>query len=585
MNPLRSYRTSIHQVIRNMLLPSGVVRWRQLCYIGVGVSVGWVGGALGQPWLPPTRPGIPTAVLTADTVAGATRRASRTPSNVPASWMSDTADTGDYASGHRSFARYTTALLCVEAARTEAAYARRTAVLAAAAYTLQYTAPERDTLPARDIRVARTCGARFLDQPVSRMAAADLPALFELALFARQDTLAQAILARSAELAPTDTARQHVWLDGLDTLLHAEPARVAAAMALVTQWNRLGRSAVVLQVRSALRLLAFWQDHFDRARMREVAETLLRSDPDPTQPVATKIALLNGHVTAYGALWQLTALDQPDSLAVMGQRVVRDLQRPVWEMPGWQQIPIKWVREFQAARHDAEALRAFAMEKSDAFRDLRVDGQPMPPLTVDDWMTPPGVTQRDTVQPIPGRISLFVRLNVECYNEALWQFWGTNACTWAVNRLARWQRLYAGAGLQLTVVGYTRQSVLYSGPLASAAQAAPIAWYVQQFAHVPVTVAVQRLKVTRLPVPDGTLVYGFTETIDQMFGERNISSIPLSLAVLTDRAGRAVYVGPDNTVLLDVLLAHLLAVPSSTPGTTSPVSPLTPVTSVTPATP
>ena len=466
--------------------------------------------------------------------------------------------------GHRSFARYTAPLFCVEAARTEIAYARRMAVVAAVAYTLQHTTPEQDTLPARVTRVARACGARFLDQPVSRMDTADLPALFELALLAHQDTLAQAILARSATLAPTDAARQHVWLDGLDTLLHAEPARVAAATALVAQWNRLGRPALLLQLGGAAHLLAFWQQHFDRVRMRAEAEALLQLEPDTTQPLATRIALLSDHIFAYGALWQLAAVDYPDSQAVVGHRVVQDLQRTVWDMPGWQQIPIRWVREFQAVHHNADSLRAFAIERSDAFRNLRVDGQSMPRLTADFWLMPASATEGDTVRPTPGRVSLFVRPDIVCYNDVLYESWGDRTCTPEMDRLARWQQLYAGAGLQITVVGYSTWGALYSGPLAPKAQAAAIAWYVHQFASLPVPVAVQPLGVRRLPAPDGTLKYDDTgplEALMKITGWKKMDK----LAVLTDRAGRVVYVGPDDSAALDVLLARLFGAPPAAP--------------------
>jgi hypothetical protein len=470
-------------------------------------------------------------------------------------------DTGDFAHGHHSFERYTVPLFCVVAARTEAKYARRTAALTAAAYMLQRAMPAQDTLPASVTRVARACGARFLAQPVAQMTAADLPALFALALLAQQDIVAQAILARSAALAPTDAARQQVWLDGLDMLLHAEPARVAAARALLAQWTRQGPSAAALQVGGAARFLTFWQQHFDRARMQEGAEALLHLEPDTTEPVSIRIALLNGRLAAYSALWQMAAVEHPDSLAVVGQQVVRDLQRPVWDMPGWQQINLKWVREFQSVRHDAEALRVWATDESQAFRYLRVNGPPMPSFVAAYWITPTGSTARDTVvRPTPGRVSLFIRPKIDCYNHDLYESWGDRTCTPALDRLARWQRLYGGYGLEITVIGYSTDGALYSGPLPLAAQAEAIAWYVHRFAQLPVTVAVQAGGVTRLPVPDGTINWGkATWAFDQQYRDRSNDA----LAVLTDRAGRVVYVGPDDASLLDALLARLINAPST----------------------
>ena len=563
-----------HEVTRLTATRPARSPWRYwvLLTSGVGAGSGMV----------PSRPILATQVPVLRLVAQASQDAldSLPATRLPARWATST-DTGDYAPGHRDFARYTTPLFCVAAARTEVQYARRTAALTAAAYVLQHTAPEQDTLPASVTRVARTCGVHFLDQPVAHMAAADLPALFALALLARQDTIAQAILARSATLAPTEAARQQVWLDGLDTLLHAEPARVAAATALLAQWTAQGPSGVALHLEGAARFLTFWRQHFDRARMRDGADALLRLEPDTTQPVATKIALLSGRLAAYRALWQLAAVDHPDSLAAVGRRVVQDLQRPIWDMPGWQQLPlIKWVREFQSMRHDADALRAWATDESQAFSNVRIDSQPMFPLKAAYWIAPTGATARDTVvRPTPGRVSLYVRPVIDCYNDELNAAWGDKTCTPVIDRLTRWQRRYGGQGLQIIVIGYSSwEGALYSGPLAPVAQAEAIGWYVHQFAQLPVPVAVQPLGVTRFPAPDGTLRWNeYGENFDfHINGVENVWSE--TQAVLTDRAGRVVYLGPDDASILDALLMRLVGRPStgnaSTPPSTAPRSAL-----------
>jgi hypothetical protein len=541
--------------------------WRYWVLLTAGVGVG------GMVVPPPSR--LVAQVPVPRLVAHASQDVldSLPATGLPAHGAAFTTDTGDYAPGHRDFARYTTPLFCVAAARTEVQYARRTAALTAAAYTLQHTAPEQDTLPASVTRVARTCGVHFLDQPVAHMAAADLPALFALALLARQDTLAQAILARSAVLAPTDAARQQVWLDGLETLLHAEPARVAAATALLAQWTRQGQSAVALQLGGATRFLAFWRDHFDPARIRAGAEALLQMEPDPTQSVATKIALVNGHKTAYSALLQLTVVDHPDSLAAVGQRLVQDLQRPVWAVPGEQPINLKWVREFQSARHDAEALRAWAEEDRDAFRNVRVDGQPMFPFKAAYWIAPTGATVRDTVvRPTPGRVSLYEQPEINCYNYYLFEGSGDKNCTPLLDRLTRWQRRYGGQGLQIIVIGYSSwNGALYSGLLAPAAQAERIAWYVHQFAQLPVPVAVQPLGVTRFPAPDGTLHWNdYKDHFDFHINLDANNHWQNGLAVLTDRAGRVVYVGPDDASILDGLVLRLVSMPSAGQASTTP---------------
>jgi hypothetical protein len=574
MSILRSCSTSMCQAIRKTLTPS--VRARGYHRLVVGMWT--IGGVLSRQVL--HSHGVRASVL----IAGPAIDSTRVPHDGPTYRATSTTDTGDYASGHRSFERYTTPLLCVEAARTETAYARRTAALTAAAYMLQHTAPAQDTLPATVTHVARACGARFLDRPVTQMTATDLAALFELALLAQQDTLAQAILARSAALAPTDTARQQVWLDGLDTLLHAEPARVAAATALVARWNRLGRSVLPLQLGGAARLLAFWQQHFDRAWMHEGAEALLRLEPDTTEPVSTRIALLSGRLAAYSALWQLAAVDHPDSLVAVGRRVVQDLQRPVWDMPGWQQINIRWVREFHSVRRDADALRAWATDESQAFRNLRVDGQPMAPLTADDWFMPASATERDTVYPALGHVSLFVRPNQGCYDNELYNSWGDKSCTPELDQLTRWQRQYGPAGLEVIVVGYTEGSALYSGPLPPAGQAQAIAWYVQHFGQLPVTVAVQERMQHRHPLPDGTVFYDkplFDSTAQTIHEPHNkifrFNTYYDNFAVLTDRAQRLVYIGPDDSALLEALLARLMA-PAATTAVTHPVARPAPVT-------
>jgi len=548
MNPMRSCRTSMPRVIRNILSSSGCVWWRRRCCVAVGVSVGWVGGALGQPGL-----ALP-ARQSADSLAGGR------------AWAGITTDTGEYAPGYHDFSRYTTIPMCMIAVQSELLYQRRTAALRVAVDSLQRTAPWDDTLPQAVRRVARGCGTPFLAQAAT--ATTNLSPLYSLALLMGEDSLAARILARRVGLMSSDVQRQVVELNAIDTLLAAEPSRVAAATALLARLDRAGPAALQTRILAHQRFLAFGTQTFDRARMRTEAEALLAllPEPDPQRSASQNGAVIQQRQAAYAALGRVDWFDAPDSLPVLVARIRQDLQRPGWTA-------------FTALRTaPVDTLLAWAHVPS-------VPGQgPLTPrLTATYWFPPPGTPASDTLQPAPGTVSLFVRPLTVCANPALWdiaEVGDVSDCDLLVATLARWQQQYGARGLRLTIVTWDVGSARYSGRLAPAMEAQSMARYWQDDMHVPVLVAVQTVPMAHHPPPYPTIYP--TESLPWVMTEEGGNWYPnndLIRIVVTGRDGRLLYAGsdkpddwkPDNAMsMVDMLLAHLFAPSPATAAAASP---------------
>jgi hypothetical protein len=546
-----------YEVTRLAAIRTARSPWRYWVLLTAGVGV--ASGMVVSP-LPILAVQVPVPPLVAQASQDALDSLPAT--GLPARWATITTDTGDYAPGHRDFARYTTPLWCVQAARTETAYRRRTAAAQAATDTPWQTVLAQDTLPADVVRIAGICGARFLDQPVATMAAADLPDLFTLALLAGYDTLAQAVLTRRVALAATDSARDHLWLEGLDTLLHTEPVRLTMATALVAHLDALGPSALQTRVAAHERLLAFGIQRFDRPLIRQQAERLLALERPGEQPIPIKIALVTGRLAAYRALFQVAYVDHPDSLPALAQRIQQDLRQPGWT----EHRDNLWKQSFTTIDHlytaSPDALLAWVSGESQSGLILN-DRRP-PPVTARYWFPADSTAGQNTVQPMPGHVSLVLGLDSYCFDADLWDSWGRDNCTTWIARVARWQHQYAAAGLRMTVVTDTHGHALYSGPLTPAAEAQAIAWYVQQFAHLPVPVAVQQQTITRHLAPDGTIAYdtaAFARTYRGWEPEKQ------ALVVLTDRDGHLVYQANNekDSAPLEALLARLFTSPSSVP--------------------
>ena len=110
---------------------------------------------------------------------------------VPDSLAMITTDTGAFAPGYKDYSRYLIPELCVAAARNAGDVMTRPLATQIWLATIRDYAPEQDSLPTRVSQIARACGAHFT---VEKTDEENLPALFNLALLERNDSLARAVL-------------------------------------------------------------------------------------------------------------------------------------------------------------------------------------------------------------------------------------------------------------------------------------------------------------------------------------------------------------------------------------------------------
>ena len=237
-----------------------------------------------------------------------------------------TTDTGALAQGDKDFTRYRVPGMCLALAENARSVLRRSLAAKVILDTIQTTAPERDTLPRGVVTLARACGARFT---VANVTPWDLPDLFMLALLAERDSLADAVLQRRVTLVTNTAAKGWLLQQAATIYLAAEPARVAAATAVVAQADALGLAAAAARLAAHQALLDFATQTFDRVRMRQEAERILalgRAAPFDS------IKYHWGPVYfAYVGLGRVAYFEHPDSARELApqlaQRAIKDLAR------------------------------------------------------------------------------------------------------------------------------------------------------------------------------------------------------------------------------------------------------------------
>lgn len=447
-----------------------------------------------------------------------------------------TTDTGALAPGHRDFSRYRAPQLCLAAVQTTRAALQRTLVAQATAAALQRT-PQRDTVPAAVITVARVCVAHF---QVARTSLSDLPSLFVLALFAQQDSVAHAVLARQLALAQSDSIRAQALEAAVVNYLAAAPARVADAEALVAQVDAQGRSTAdaSLWVLLHRHLLGFWQQSLDVEHSQQEAEqllTFLHGGRARGLPASVLEETIHDAYRALLVLAYAAYPEQPDSLLPVVQRAKQDLSRiprdTIWVDPshGNQRVPVsagQTPRVLLAAGYQMQIIGADWRTKplADVMDWLKPEGLTLPgdlsrlPLRVHaDYWFPAGT---DTVQPTPGRVTVIYELPQLCVAEWEMMLWWPDACAAPMLQLQQWQQRYGAAGLQIVVVAALSGHLLFGDSEAPAEVARDLGWYVRGYWHLPVTVAVRAappIEATGVVVTDRRGVPIFRYRSDNVF--------------------------------------------------------------------
>ncbi|HXC25531.1 MAG TPA: hypothetical protein VNU46_06410 [Gemmatimonadaceae bacterium] len=422
---------------------------------------------------------------------------------VPASLATITADTGAFAPGNRDFTRFTTPVWCwAAAAHTREVLRGR---LAAQTVLDTLTDPLRDTIGAQEVAVvARACGARFT---VAGTAVPDLRYLFGLAVFAQNDTLAQAVLVREVTLATTAAERDTRQLAALHSALAATPARVSLAEAIMVALD--ARGSVLARMQGHAALLALWETSpvAEHHAQQEEARILALVHAMPAAGLSSPEV---GAVVraVYRARLAAAFLTHPDSLAGIVQAAQAEPLLP--GPPGDDSFP-----------HDptfphwslAAVLAQLGPVDTSGATDALI-GHPPRPLQADFWFPAGGAAGqrgggRTPILPVRGTVSLVVVGQLDGLACAEYQMLGGMAqererCFAPVAaRVRHWLAAYGRAGLSVTVVARAVFANSLFGSLTPAAEAARLRWFIQDYWQLPVTVAVQVQGHTVLPAPDG----------------------------------------------------------------------------------
>ena len=423
-----------------------------------------------------------------------------------------TADTGALASGNRDFSRYDAPGLCRAAALWERTVARRTLEAQASRLaSLRHTpAGQYDTVgTSAAAAVARACGAHFT---VTSTTARDLHDLFELALLAENDTLAQTVLAKLVAQAPNASDRSEIRLQALQEYLQAQPTRMAAANALVAQVDAQSPSNYDERLQVHAQFLNYFGERnviftgADTVRLRQEAEQILIIGRAHKELSKTQMSFM---VAAYQTLMELAVFEHPDSVVAVAQRAKQDLSsfkvatssivNNQMQNKQWKRMPFTEVMNRLAPAWYYDMQRYY------------VD-KPAPPLMADAWFPASGASSRDTPRPVQDKVNLIctggIPMNYTYGGSKIWEGSGAEV----TRLLTSWLQEYGADGLVVTVVAAADSYIAYGmgdGEVieklwrTSADEAIAWRWYYQTYERLPILVAVQRRRTTEwLPAPD-----------------------------------------------------------------------------------
>lgn len=409
------------------------------------------------------------------------------------------ADSGDMAFGPRDFTSYTTPGMCEAAALMTLDNVRTTLAAISSYDTLRYR-PLQDTTPTAVRRVARSCGARFT---LGNTTAADWAALFNLALFAGDDSLARAVLARRVASTSPDSQMElrldavQAYLGGnVDGWVAAAPARVGLAEEVVAQIDRASQAALIRgdnpQMEAHYDLLNFGVLTNDEQRVRDqVAAISAIAHRDVTGPWKNGYPLIL-HKAAYQALMQMAFFRYPDSMRAIARRAQEDLRRfpeaanicpqggnyDFWN-PGCRTAPV-----------DSIVAELNQWRLPPGARGGRLPPA-IPPVRAQFWFPKPPLGANPEV-PVPGKMTLLVHFTSSCLTDVDALFY-KGVCHDVFDHLRYLATRYGPQGLVVAVIAQTDPSVLLSGLETPAKAAERIRWYYQEHAQLPVTVGVQTM--------------------------------------------------------------------------------------------
>jgi hypothetical protein len=399
-----------------------------------------------------------------------------------------TTDTGDFAPGHTSLTHYNTPQLCVAAVLHTHWITRRSVDAQMLDVQLQKT-PLHDTLPAAAIDLARRCVANF---SVTTTLPRDLPELMQLALAANQDSMAAQVVARQLSLASSAAERDSILSGAIETYRTAEPARLAAATALVDRVAETGDAGRRWQLGELERLMSFSQKAWDTASVTRFATRII--DTVNMTPHTHRARLAWVVMDAYRALAEQMYLQSPDSLRPLAQRARQTWADFATPLDTLDRQAMQWDANKSASVEDY-------MHWLSPVRGMeKTAGVAYPALQASYWF--PG-------KPAAGspRLVLFSEvhgvLRGGCLTGEIELLYNPSQYCWPFYERIRTLSAKYGAGLQIVLVAITHGNAIRSLPLPPQKEAERLRWYLLDYLKLPVTLAIIDRPVGVLPAPDG----------------------------------------------------------------------------------
>ena len=506
-----------------------------VCVLGLLPAQGWAGRPHSNSALLVSRATV-SAALSEDT--GATDG-----DTLAAQLATITTDTGAFAVGHRDFRRYDTPGYCLAAAFA----ARRSLERSVASQLLAWRkATDTAGLGATAV-IARTCGSRFT---LGNTPTPELRDLFELALYAQNDTLAAAVLARLV------AAGRMTWENGMHWYL--DFGRLAAADALLAQADAKGPSARSLQLllHEAIAHAYYRFIPADSSRARQEDERIL----DLVHHITARGEAEFGPTwNAYTDLMEFATLGDTTQMATVAWRAKRDLDTFKGRISSdpWTERELRQEVDPIIQTQSLDTLLKYLTPSW--YREIRYGGRPLAPrMQADAWFPAPGHAAADTVAPVAGKVNLICG-GGEPSDEPEDVFQHGVLTAWAqAAHIRDWLARYGSAGLVVTVVRAAdgspwidygvQRTVSWPMLQAPAEEAAFWHWYDQIYHALPVTEAVVDVPTTTwLPPPDERRMTiaehrsnGYLDLVAQVTEHRDV-------------AGECVLVDRDGTVLINIL--------------------------------
>jgi hypothetical protein len=451
-----------------------------------------------------------------------------------------TTDTGAFASGNVDFSRFSLPGECVGAAMQARVVARRALSVQYHLIFLRDTAPELDSLPARVVAIARSCGSHFT---VSQVDPNDLHDLFTLALIEGKDSMARAIVGRRLALASDANARQRVLADVVAGYVAAEPARLDAADQAATQADSFAMREHTNSLPAHQPLLDVARNSFDRQRIVHEAQRMIRLGQ-----------MLDFQAIRYGDLpliyaWtrrlEVAFVDTPDSVLVLAQEAKTDLGRFPLGSHWPAGIPYRLVQTFDFKNATPVQIRNLLLPfNTDRYKV----GDTLPPVRATYWYP-----ASPTAWPPQEQLLLVVyggRM-MNCARSKLLRTALYDDCAPLHTYLPAWKAQYDSLGFALMLVAQTAGYAVRSEPLAPAMEADTLNWYFRTYLRLPVTLGVVQQAVTDSD-PDGRRWYTDTTA----FGRHAKSDYGESMVLLFRRDGTLLYAGKFDQALLSALIVR-----------------------------